>query len=104
MNTDLEALLSELRQRRHFEAKEWIDKKVCLIVYSPMYSCTPQCNLLNDYMSKNGLSAAVVSMSGGIDSSCTLGILLKASKMPGSPLKKVSWSTLAKCAPSLTCL
>jgi len=40
-------------------------------------------------MSNNGLAAAVVSLSGGIDSSCTLGLLLHASKQPNSPIKKV---------------
>jgi NAD+ synthase (glutamine-hydrolysing) len=40
-------------------------------------------------MTKSGLSAAVVSLSGGIDSSATLGLLKRAQKEPNSPIKKV---------------
>jgi len=74
MNQDLQDLLHKIREKRNFVPSEWIEKK---------------CAMMNDYMSKAGLSACVLSLSGGVDSSCTLALLLHAQKQPGSPIKKV---------------
>mmetsp|Transcript_11152 Transcript_11152/g.45415 ORF Transcript_11152/g.45415 Transcript_11152/m.45415 type:complete len:298 (-) Transcript_11152:94-987(-) len=71
---DLLNLLKAARERRNFKVDEWIDQKT---------------DMLNEYMKKCGLKACVVSVSGGIDSACTLGICLAAKAKPGSPIEKV---------------
>lgn len=52
-----------------------------------------KCALLTDFIfynfSENHLSAAVVNMSGGVDSSVTMAILLAAQHKPGSPIKRL---------------
>eukprot|EP00486_Rosalina_sp_Unknown_P009431 CAMPEP_0201588258 /NCGR_PEP_ID=MMETSP0190_2-20130828/153092_1 /ASSEMBLY_ACC=CAM_ASM_000263 /TAXON_ID=37353 /ORGANISM="Rosalina sp." /LENGTH=237 /DNA_ID=CAMNT_0048040055 /DNA_START=193 /DNA_END=903 /DNA_ORIENTATION=- len=45
--------------------------------------------MFNDYMSKCGLKGCVVSLSGGVDSAVTLGLMKRASQLPGSSIKKV---------------
>lgn len=62
------------RQSVAFDADEWINKK---------------CNLLNKYLLKHGLTGAVLSVSGGIDSATTLALLKKTMELPNSNLKKV---------------
>lgn len=42
----------------------------------------------NEYMTRNGLKACVVSVSGGIDSAVTYALMLEAAKQPGSPIKR----------------
>jgi len=70
----LREALTELRGRRNFNPEAWIEKK---------------CNLLNEYMRKHGLAGCVISLSGGIDSSCTLGLIMRAKAQAGSPIQKV---------------
>jgi NAD+ synthase (glutamine-hydrolysing) len=48
-----------------------------------------KCNLLNDYLLKHGLTGAVLSVSGGIDSATTLALLKKTMELPNSNLKKI---------------
>jgi len=74
LHEHLVVLLGHIRQKRNFNAKEWIDKKT---------------DMFNDYMRKCGLKACVVSVSGGIDSAVTAGLMLHASKKPESPIQKV---------------
>jgi len=78
MNTEasgnLSQKLKEIREKRNFIVKEWIDKK---------------CNLLNDYMRNCGLKACVVSVSGGVDSAVVLGLCSRASRQENSPIQKV---------------
>jgi len=57
-----------------FNAEKWIDKK---------------CKLFNEYLLMNGLSGAVISVSGGIDSATTLALLKKTMELPDSNLKKI---------------
>ena len=47
------------------------------------------CNKFNDYLGKNGLSGAVLSVSGGIDSAVTLALLHHTRNLPDSNLKKI---------------
>lgn len=77
---ELASKLSEYRATRGFGAAQWIDAK---------------CKMFNEYMAKCGLSAAVISISGGIDSAVTLGLIKRAMGMEGSPLKKI----LGVCQP-----
>jgi NAD+ synthase (glutamine-hydrolysing) len=74
LNDELNRELAWVRKRRGFNAKEWIDKKT---------------DLFNEYMTRSGLKACVVNLSGGVDSACTLGLMLHASKKAGSPIKRV---------------
>jgi len=74
MEKDLQSLLQRMRDDRKFDPTSWVDQK---------------CQLLNEYMSKAGLSGCVVSLSGGVDSSCTLALLMRAKRQQGSPIKKV---------------
>jgi NAD+ synthase (glutamine-hydrolysing) len=67
--------LEQYRKDRNFNAKDWVKEK---------------CAMFNDYMKKSGLKACVVSLSGGVDSAVTLGLMNYASKMAGSPIKVVA--------------
>jgi len=69
-----ESYLETYRKTTAFDAEAWIDKK---------------CNLLNEYLLKHGLTGAVLSVSGGIDSATTLALLKKTMELPNSNLKKV---------------
>jgi NAD+ synthetase len=66
--------LRKYRERRGFRTSQYIQAKVAL---------------LNDYMRSSGLSACVVGVSGGVDSAVVLGLIVKASKAPGSPIKRI---------------
>lgn len=59
MHEQLVKELSKVRQERNFNVESWVDAK---------------CTMLNDYMTKYGLSACCFGMSGGIDSAVTCGI------------------------------
>ncbi|OGO86843.1 MAG: NAD(+) synthase [Clostridiales bacterium GWE2_32_10] len=74
MNQPLVNVLNDIRKNRDFNAKEYIEEKS---------------NLLNRYMSKCGLKACVVAVSGGIDSAVVLAIVTNASRSKNSPIKKI---------------
>ena len=74
LHSDLQKVLNEIRRGRGFNASAWIEQK---------------CKMFNDYMTKCGLSGCVVSLSGGVDSAVTLGLMKHASKLPGSCIEKV---------------
>jgi NAD+ synthase (glutamine-hydrolysing) len=74
LHPDLQAKLLAYRAKRNFDANKWIDSKVAKFV---------------DYLKTSNLSAACVSLSGGVDSAVTLGLIKRAQKVDGSPLKKV---------------
>ena len=57
LSEQLKQILKKMREKRNFSAKDYIEQK---------------CNLLNEYMSKYGLKACVVAISGGIDSAIVL--------------------------------
>ncbi len=63
-----------LRSRRGFDARAWL---------------TAKSTLINDYLRASGLKAAVVGVSGGVDSAVVLGLLRHAARLPGSPLQRV---------------
>lgn len=66
--------LAEIREHKGFDANSYIEQKA---------------NYLNSYMSKCGLDACVVAISGGIDSAVVLGLVVEASKQSNSPIKKI---------------
>jgi len=70
----LQQKLDEYRKKRNFNAKEWVSKKV---------------DLFNDYLRTNKLSACLVSLSGGVDSAVTLGLMKRALDAKDSPLKRI---------------
>ncbi len=74
MTDFLRTKLEEYRNVRGFIVEDWVDQKV---------------DLINKYFTVCGLSAAVVGVSGGVDSSVVLALLVKASQRSGSSLKKV---------------
>jgi len=63
-----------IEKKRNFNAKEWVSKKV---------------DMFNDYMRTNKLSACLVSLSGGVDSAVTLGLMKRALDAKDSPLKRI---------------
>jgi len=63
-----------IEKKRNFNAKEWVSKKV---------------DLFNDYLRTNKLSACLVSVSGGVDSAVTLGLMKRALDAKDSPLKRI---------------
>ena len=66
--------LKTYRTSRAFNAAVWADEK---------------CGKFNEYLKKHGLSGAVVAVSGGVDSACTLALMKHTMNLPGSVLKKV---------------
>jgi NAD+ synthase (glutamine-hydrolysing) len=74
LHPDLIQQLKKLREKKAFDAEKWIDLKT---------------DKLNSYMRDNGLKACVVSVSGGIDSAVTFGLLKKAQGKSNSPIKRV---------------
>ena len=66
--------LKKYRENKNFNEKDWIDQKVLKF---------------NNYLKENKLSGAVVSVSGGIDSAVTLGLLKKTKELPDSYLKEI---------------
>ena len=66
--------LSEYRSLRNFDAASWVAEKITLI---------------NDYFTQCNLTAAVLGLSGGIDSSVALALLFMASNRPASPISKI---------------
>jgi len=65
--------LKSIEKKRNFNPKEWVAKKV---------------ELFNDYLRNNKLSAALVSVSGGVDSAVTLALIKRAQDAKDSPLKR----------------
>eukprot|EP01134_Creolimax_fragrantissima_P003791 CFRG3791T1 len=74
LHEDIQGLLKNYREERAFNANDWVEKK---------------CTAFNDYLRNCGLSACVVSVSGGVDSAVTLALCKFAEAMPNSPIKKV---------------
>ena len=66
--------LSDYRKSRNFNCQLFVEKKT---------------NLLNNYLIKNNLTGAVLSVSGGVDSALTLALLKKTMELPNSNLKKI---------------
>ena len=71
---ELALFLEKYRSEKNFHPEEWI-------IWI--------CNDFNNYLKDNNLSGAVVSISGGIDSSVTLLLLKRVSELPNSNLKKI---------------
>ncbi len=67
-------LLGRLRQQRGFDRHEVLESKIAR---------------LNLWFQREHLDSAVVGLSGGIDSAVVLALLLRASRVVGSPLKRV---------------
>lgn len=74
MHPELIERLTEIRKKRNFNVKNYIENKT---------------NLLNQYMNNSNLNACVVAVSGGIDSAIVLGLVYKASQKEDSPIKKI---------------
>lgn len=74
ISEQLKSILNEIRNKRNFNAVEYIEQKS---------------DLLNKYMNKYGLKACVIAISGGIDSAIVLGIVKRASEKENSPIKKI---------------
>jgi len=72
--TNMQDLVTLMKAGRKFNADEYLDKKRATI---------------NEFFRKNGLDSAVVGLSGGVDSAVTLMLLLSASDLYGSPIKKI---------------
>lgn len=68
-------LIEMTKQYRKFNAKDVLDKKI---------------KLINEFFKNEKLDAAVIALSGGVDSSLVFKLLLKAASQKNSPIKKVS--------------
>jgi len=66
--------LNDFRKEKPFLVEEWVNQK---------------CNKFNDYLGKHGLSGAIVSVSGGVDSATILALLKYTKELPNSNLKKI---------------
>jgi len=67
--------LQSYREKKSFQPALWIEKK---------------CKAFNEYLGQHGLSGAVVSVSGGIDSAVTLALLKTTMNIPNSNLKQIT--------------
>ncbi len=70
----LSRLLKQLRIARHFDVTRYIEAKTIII---------------NEYFRHSGLKAAVVAVSGGIDSAVVLSLMVKAQSVKRSPIEKI---------------
>lgn len=70
----LREFLKVLRKKRNFNAVEYLEKKTIAI---------------NKFFTDNKLDAAVMGVSGGVDSAVVYALLNHAAKQPGSPIKKI---------------
>ncbi len=74
MEAGLTDLLDCMRAERKFSPQECLKSKV---------------DLINSYFRKNGLKAAVLGLSGGIDSAVVLGLLTEAARQKDSPIERI---------------
>ena len=74
VTNSLQHILETLRKRRGFDAAFAAKRKSMAI---------------NDYFSQSKLNAAVIGVSGGVDSAVALGLLVAASQQPNSPIRKI---------------
>lgn len=70
----LEDKLKEIRENKNFNVSDYVINKS---------------NILNKYMNKFNLSACVIAVSGGIDSSVVLSLVNYAAQQENSPIKKI---------------
>lgn len=70
----LKGVLSNLRERRNFNAEDYIFAKA---------------TKLNRYMTQHKLKSCVIAVSGGIDSAVVLGLVSRAAQLAESPIKKI---------------
>lgn len=71
---NISELINVTKSRRGFNAKDYVEKKI---------------ELINNFFNTNNLDAAVVGISGGVDSAVVLAFLVEASRRHGSYIKKV---------------
>jgi len=74
LTAQLDAKLKEVRAKRGFNPKEWVQQKAAM---------------LNTYMRDCNLKACTVSVSGGVDSAVMYGLVTIAAKQLGSPIQRV---------------
>lgn len=74
LNDDLNAKLAEIRAKRNFDPKSWVEKKI---------------TMFNDFMRHAGLKGCTISVSGGVDSAVSFGLMSLAAKQEGSPIERV---------------
>lgn len=74
MTPELHAALASYRAARAFSAEQWVEEKI---------------DLINEYFTESKLSAAVIGLSGGVDSAVALTLVKMASEKPGSNIKKI---------------
>lgn len=78
LGDQLAALLSAMREARRFEPGSYIDDTAAL---------------LNTYLERHQLGAAVVAISGGVDSGLVAALVAHASARPDSPLRRIVYVT-----------
>lgn len=71
---DWKDFLVSYRNQKAFDPELWVHSK---------------CIILDKYLKTHGISGAVVSVSGGVDSAVTLALLKRTMELPNSHLKKV---------------
>lgn len=74
LTAQLDAKLKEVRAKRGFNPKEWVQQKAAM---------------LNTYMRDCNLKACTISVSGGVDSAVMYGLVTIAAKQLGSPIQRV---------------
>ena len=74
LGSQLDHVLEKYREERNFNPTEWVDTK---------------CEKLAQYLRSNNIKGCVLSVSGGIDSAVTLGLLHRTHQLPNSPLEKI---------------
>jgi len=84
---DILTQIDRLKEWRGFNAAEYITKKV---------------RAINNFFRDENLDAAVVGLSGGIDSSLVLALLQEAKKQPGSPIKRIRAVVVPICCNGAT--
>ncbi|KAL0227666.1 hypothetical protein RCL1_003809 [Eukaryota sp. TZLM3-RCL] len=74
LHPELNEKLAVIRKRRGFQVSSWVESKIDVFI---------------EWLHRTKITAAVLSLSGGIDSSVTLALLVETMKRPDCPLKKI---------------
>ena len=69
--------------------KELLNKYRKARNFDPELYCNAKAIILNSYLRKHNINTVMVALSGGIDSAVVLGLLVYASRISGSPIKKI---------------
>ena len=74
----------------HPQLQDSLDSYRTSRAFDPNAYLLAKCTLVNTYFTQSGIAACVIGISGGVDSALTAALLVHASKLPGSPIRRIT--------------